>query len=114
MGYELHIEREEPITLDEWKAAIARISGIDLNEEDTVVVNPATGQEIRFPAQSGDAIFESSNSSVGLRWSSRGAASFEPPENWDESGCTFRVRVLDLAKQLGAQVVGDEGEEYGL
>ena len=41
--------------------------------------------------------------------------SFKAPRDWDDDSWTpFRQAMADLAKSLGAKLVGDEGEDYDL
>lgn len=112
MGYELHIECNDPIQLEDWKAAVVQVDGVALRTADSAAINPATREEIRIPVEGGDAVVDFSGSPVDLRWSASGRVSFGPPADWDEPRCALRDPIFSLAKQLGARIVGDEGEEY--
>ena len=113
MGYELHIERDGPIAVEEWTNAVAQVDKVTLRSDDSVAIDPQTGEEIRIPANDGDAVVTIPNGSLGLRWSSSGRASFRATDDWDDATSSLRTTIFALAQQLDARVVGDEGEEYG-
>lgn len=124
MGYDLHIERTRklpdseptPISIEEWRAAIAVTEGVRLFAGDFHGVrNPKTGQYVGVRARDGDAEV------------------FFPDEeqwycvfHWFEGSVSFRARftpgdsspvwtsAVALASRLGALICGDQGEIYDL
>jgi hypothetical protein len=122
MAYELHIERPgREITLEEWRGAVARTSGVRLAEGDAVGVNPTTNEEIRIRGSGGDVeVLFSRGGLLGFgaqeEWVRvfrfvRGRASFKPGDTTSPAD-PVRKSAAQLAKALGALIVGDEGEEY--
>jgi hypothetical protein len=116
MGYEIHIRRddESEIGLDEWRAAVAAIDGMRLASGDAFARNPRTNAKIRIPTQGGDVevFFPECDAWVRcLSWS-HGRISFRPPVDFANPTCWFRWALAALATQLGARLVGDDGEVY--
>lgn len=113
MGYEIHIEQNEEITFDEWEELVEKTDGLRFMDSDQVVVNPKTGQEIRFPSSPGDAEMYVPTEDIWIpifRFRSR--VSFKAPANWGEAGDPIWEMVFHISHMLGAAVVGDEGEVY--
>jgi len=121
MGYSLHIERSSgdtvtPISIDEWKSAVASVGGVRLQTADKTISNPAKPeQSIRMPLKEGcvEVYIPAEN-----LWA--------PVITWFEGRAKFRAqRVMDdtdpiwtaaarLAILLSANIRGDEGELYNL
>ena len=119
MGYDLHLKRleqseAEPLSLEEWLAALEAVEGVRPAESDTVVTNPRTGEEIRFPVLPGDAEIhfpEKEAWHTVLRFSN-GRASLRHPDTWSsDAEVGWRV-VASLCGRLDLIAVGDEGERY--
>jgi len=122
LAYELHIERpERQIAPDEWRAAVQKVSGLRFAKGDTVGVNPATNEQIRIAGGEDDVevlLAHGGLFGIGARqeWVrvfrfSRGRASFKPGDTNSPSDPVRRA-AAQLARALGAQIVGDEGESY--
>ncbi|MEN8516062.1 hypothetical protein [Burkholderia sp. RS02] len=106
MAYGLHIERNPPVSLDEWLDAIR---GQD--ESAVTSVNPLTGERISIPGKPGNV-----SVLVGDKWIrtfswNRGHASFNAPSNMPSTDPTMAA-AFHLAAALSAAVRGDEGEVY--
>ena len=114
MGYSIHIRRDSPIALSDWCAAVQRTAGVRLANGDDVITNPKTGETIRIRNLGGDAeMFVS----AGARWYrvfcwSEGRISFKAPPDFLEPDSALRRLAAELARALGASLVGDEGETY--
>jgi hypothetical protein len=123
MAYDLHIERmtedsqpaPHPITLEDWKAAIAATEGVRLfAAEAHAITNPVTGETIRIRAREGDAeVFfpDLGEWRPAFRWgdgSAAFAARFEPGDRTHP----VWVAAVALASHLGAVICGDGGEVY--
>jgi hypothetical protein len=122
MGYAIHIRRVtddgetfgKPIALTEWKAAVETVKEVRLASGDYVIINPSTGEEIRFPNSGGDAevFFPAESKWIRVyRWhngdiSFRGLPSFNDPDD------PVRMATFLLAISLNARIVGDDGEIY--
>lgn len=117
MGYSLHIERaKQAITLDEWTAAVSRVAGVRLERADSQAENPTTGAVISFGGNPGNTAVlfntdgeESWETCLFFR---EGSISFAATEDIESPSNPVHIAVATLAKQLGAQIVGDEGEAY--
>ena len=115
MGYAVHIERDHPISLAEWKKAVEKTEGIRLDSSGSVGRNVATGEEIRIPGQDGDVSLFLPGEEIWvpfLSYSEYGI-SYRIPRDWDQESMDFFLSTVSpLAKELGAKIVGDDGEEY--
>lgn len=126
MGYDLHIERDEPITANEWRAAVAAAPALlRLSSGNPTATNPETGQVISMARTSLDAEvwFDADQT-----WQPVFHVFDDPgdDEEGDEPGLRIsvsgrlykRASVLaalrHLVHALAADVVGDEGEPYDL
>jgi hypothetical protein len=116
MAYAIHIRREAaPISLAEWQVVAARQQGVRLSDGDLVVVNPVTGEEIRFPNNGGDADLwypDTKEWARTFRWGEERGISFRPPDDFLDPKSHLRSVARALAGELEASVVGDEGERY--
>jgi hypothetical protein len=117
MGYSIHIERPDsvggaqvPITLEEWRRAVAATPGMRLAVGNATFHDPVTREEIRLPNSGGDAeVFFPKESSWRrvFTWSS-GRVSFGAVPQTSPVWQAAR----SLAGELRAKLVGDEGEPY--
>lgn len=114
MAYEIHIRRDSPIDIQEWTELVEASTDIRLNEDDIVVNNPVTGEEIRMARSQGSAeVFFSSNSEWLQVFRFRnGVISFNATADWEKIDGNIRRITFKLATALNAQVLGDEDEEY--
>jgi hypothetical protein len=113
MAYRLHIERDPPLSLDEWLDAIRGQASLKEDENAVTSVNPVTGERISIPGRPGDV-----SVLVGGEWIktfswNRGHASFNAPRNISAVDPTMAAAV-HLAMTLSAVVRGDEGDVYPL
>jgi hypothetical protein len=111
MAYELSIERDQPLTIDEWRTAVEIHPLLRFGPIDSVASNPRTGEVIVVRSAEGDASIE-----LDGRWTSM--------FRWRKGRVTFTARAIEsasdpvskvafeLAKNLGAVVRGEEGETY--
>jgi hypothetical protein len=113
MAYEIHIARDTPITMAEWKSAVEATDGVRIFSGTHSLVNPKTGQRISIEASEGDAeILIEGTWRPCFRWFEgsiilKAAAAFE---TYTDNKLWPVVR--ELATKLGAKVRGDDGEEY--
>ncbi|MCG8613289.1 MAG: hypothetical protein MI864_22490 [Pseudomonadales bacterium] len=113
MSYDLHITRDDEIPLDEWIAAVDSTEGVRINNEDIVMTNPQSGQEIRLVCAPGAAeVYFREQSCWHRVFSFSGNASFRAPSDWEDPSSPIRQVTFKLARLLGASVTGDEGEIY--
>lgn len=123
MAYELHIERHErKISLEEWLSVLQTVAGVRQRTDDTVAINPKTGEEIRIDRNDGDAeVLFTSGGFLGLgrreEWCTvfyffNGKASFKAVRDIESSKNPVRRAAAQLAAALNAKIVGDEGEQY--
>ncbi|MBB6099564.1 hypothetical protein HNR42_003014 [Deinobacterium chartae] len=115
MGYDLHITRaqhhadspEFPITLKEWQAYL----------ETDPEMRPDGYAEVRVDAQV--LRYENPGLAVWTGWSRHGQGSDCAWFNYDRGEIVVKnpdeemlEKMKRIARQLGARVMGDEGEEY--
>jgi len=116
MSYAIHIERDQPISIDEWSAAVRARTDVRLSDAAVSAVNRQTGEVISVGRGPGAADVLVDDALVAwvpcFTWHQRGSISFRAPEDFDEPGGAVRSAAQSLAKALGARLVGDEGEEY--
>jgi hypothetical protein len=126
VSYSLHIRRPTedpnedptPISLEEWRAAVAVTEGVRLFSDKAYTATvPTTGEVIKIIATEGDAeVFFPSDD----RW--------YPVFRWHEGSAAFNARFFEpgdashptwaaavsLADRVGAEIRGDKGEAYDL
>ena len=123
MAYGLHIERHErEISLEEWLSALESVEGVREKTDDTVAINPKTGEEIRIGRNDGDAeILITTGGFLGFgrreEWCPafqffNGKASFKATKDIESPKNPVRTAAAQLATALSAKIIGDEGEEY--
>jgi len=111
MTYELYIERETPITLDDWVIAVQSTKGVQINDQDVVGINPKTGSNIRIVASKGDADVYFAQTKTWKKVYTYGhSISFQKPHHWNNAGNETRIATFQLAKLLNAHVVNESGE----
>jgi hypothetical protein len=121
MAYEIHIIRlgadghSVPIKLSEWCAVVKRTPNVRLAGGDHEVANAKTGEVVRIANTGGDAEVLLSGGDQWrrvLRWSQGGRISFGVPADFSRPDCEIKRVAAQLARALGARLVGDEGEMY--
>src|ERR1043166_3201179 len=55
MGYSIHIERDPPLTLAEWTAAVDQTTEVRLDTRGCSATNPKTGEVVSIAGSDGDA-----------------------------------------------------------
>ncbi|MVB16810.1 hypothetical protein D6V29_18970, partial [Vibrio cholerae] len=122
MAYSLHIEREKAIALEEWVEVIDSIDGARIAPGNSETLNSNTGEVIAIQGKLSD---------VSIRYVTKGFLGFGKRVSWEKaiffnSGrAQFKfvdgieqphhpvhIAVVQIAKKLGASIVGDEGEVY--
>lgn len=114
MAYELHIERPpQGIPIHEWLVAVQATPGLRLTDAQAQAVNPTTGARIVVPSAVGSVqvLTDSGEWSWAFRFSDD-RATFKATESIESPSDPTHVAASLLAKKLGAQIVGDEGESY--
>lgn len=126
MSYEFHLARRGGgrISEAEWRAALEATPGVRISGGAPMVgTNPATGEEIRVKSNPLDGEFQFPR---GREWGGMagqwvpifrfrertGRVSFEAAFDPEDPRDPVRKAVSELAKRLGAEMVGDEGETY--
>ena len=121
MAYSIHIVRHdivgqrEPIKIGEWVEAVSALESVRLASGDVTAVNPMTGENIVIRSDGADAELYDEQHNAWLpvfRWSKHGSISFNAPPDFDEVTSKVRVVANEMARDLGAVVIGDEGEIY--
>jgi hypothetical protein len=111
MNCKLYIERNSPITIDDWVNAVGLAEGVRINDEDKVGINPKTGEKVTVTAKEGDAEVFLSKGKVWKRIYSFGhSISFHAPQSWNKEDDEIRVVTFELANLLNALVVNEVGE----
>lgn len=112
-GYDAHITRasewseseKTPITIDAWKRLVAEDKSFTATNA-AVAVNPKTSEEIRIP---GEALAIWTDPETGRKAYfdyRQGRITVKDPDK------AILKKMKEVAKEIGARVVGDEGEEY--
>jgi len=111
MAYELSIERDTPLTIDEWRAAVEAEPALRYGPIDSTATNPRTGATIVVKGMEGDASMEVDGRQVNVfRWY-RGRVTFKARAVENASDPVSKVAFV-LARRLGAVLRGEEGEIY--
>ena len=121
MAYEIHIERlatdetrsTSGVTLDEWKLFVDSKEKLRFESDAVAVTNPATGKKIMaFPQGYGNTEMLIDNQWLPVfRWRD-GTISFNGQPSFEERTDPVRIMVIEIAMELGAAIVGDDGESY--
>jgi hypothetical protein len=121
MAYAIHIKRRtadaphSPISLSEWRAAVSRVDGVRMADGDYHITNPKIDERITLRNAGGDAEVFFPDDGAWLRafrWSPEGRISFRAPRDFLSPTCFIRRLAAELARELDAQLIGDEGEIY--
>ncbi len=121
MGYDLHITRASdwfdsesaPISIDEWKLAVASVTGTRLDDGPVILANPKTGERIAVSGRDGDVAVLLDGTWVKVFHYYEGRIVFKAgPVNLNDSNDKVAVAAFRLAQLLSAKIVGDEGEIY--
>jgi hypothetical protein len=121
VAYSIHIVRHdkagnrEPIEVREWVAAVSASDGVRLASSDVTASNSVSGENIVIKSDGADAELHDEQRNAWLpvfRWSKRGSVSFNAPSDFDEATSRVRMVAGELARNLNAELVGDEGEFY--
>lgn len=113
MAYELHIEiPEEEVEIDEWIEAIELIENIKIDSSDNEITNPLTGETVTFPGNEGDVAVNIDGNWIKCIGFRRGRGSFNARPEIEAPSNPVRNAAAMIAKTLGAQIVGGEGEVY--
>lgn len=121
VAYSIHIVRHdkaghrEPIETAEWIEAVSALKGVRLASYEMTASNPVTGENITINSDGADVELYDEQQNAWLPvfcWSKRGSASFKAPPDFDEATSRVRVVAGELARNLSAHLVGDEGEFY--
>src|SRR5438309_2657802 len=113
MGYEIHIERDPPLTLQEWQSAVQTTEGVRLNPSGSSATNPRTGEVISIGGGEGDSQLRVEGEWLScFRWRPSGSVVFKAGNRFTDPSSPVRQAARELARKLGAKGVGDEGEEY--
>lgn len=111
MAYDLHIKREEGISLRDWQATV-NASGLACLSEDTVsATNPGTGEVISLAGGTGTASVLIDQQWIPVFFWRSGKVTFKAPKQTTRADAVMGV-ALELAKVLDAAIYGDEGEAY--
>jgi hypothetical protein len=113
MGYEIHIERDPPLTLDEWKAAVRATEGVRLNDSGASATNPRTREVVSIAGVDGDAEVDVAGRWLPcFRWRRAGSVVFRASRDFTDAQSPLRRIARELASKLDAAVRGDDGERY--
>jgi hypothetical protein len=114
MGYALHIERTGGFALEEWKRAVASVSGVRLDDSPSTATNPKTGEVVMLYAQDGDVAVMLAGKWVKVFQFFKNRVSFNARSAvLDNPNDLVARAAFSLAHILSAKVVGDGGQEYG-
>lgn len=123
MSYELHIEKlNDKIQFSEWIEAVLKIEGATLDGNPHIAKNPKTGEIITIGGNPNNvAVLFTELKLFGLKKKQEwvtciyfrdGRASFKATQDIESANNPVRKVAASLAKELGAKIVGDEGEVY--
>ena len=119
MSYEIRIERYddegepgEPITLEEWKAAVAEFDNLRVMTEPFPIYDSEGEIAFYHEAKDGDlAILIGTEWLPAMKWD-YGSACFLPSGDFGDPDDPLRATVSALARKLNAKLVGENDEFY--
>ena len=103
--------RPSTISLEEWKQVVEQYADLRLRSEPYVAVNPKTGERIQMPAGQADAEIQVQGRWVPFLRFSRGALTTRYRREFDDPTDPIRARIALVARQLGAVIGTDAGDE---
>ncbi|BFM12174.1 hypothetical protein R50072_23270 [Simiduia litorea] len=122
MGYILSIKRESDITEAEWLKAVEACDTTKIDPDPILMRNPKTGQTLSMAGSTTDvAVKFTSGGFLGMgvkvTWQksfkfSDGQGLFRYTENLEDLRNPVRISAKNLAKFLGAKIVGESDEVY--
>tara|TARA_R110002111_G_C5799763_1_gene355146 strand:+ start:32 stop:382 length:351 start_codon:yes stop_codon:yes gene_type:complete len=115
MSVEITIERDIPITEDEWKEAVGKIDSLKLDESDQVGFNPMTKEKIVIKGSDTNVAVYIPSEKEWIRMLSfyGGSGSLPYSPAWENPDDPVRKGVIELASILNAKLYG-EGEPLNL
>lgn len=113
MGVELIIERADysAISIDEWKQLVADDSDLRYRTQPYCAVNPKTGDRIVIPVAEGDTEFRNDGEWVPFLWFDWGRLKLGYCDCFDNPQDAIRLKLVAIARQLGAVVRSDAGDD---
>jgi len=118
-GFFLHIERQldanrGPITIAEWKTAVAKVDGLRLQTAETMFLNPRKPEQpIQIPLREGnvEVYFPEGDFWIpAIKWLG-GRAKFRAPRVMNGTDPVW-IGARKLADSLGAEICGIGGERF--
>jgi len=103
--------RPSAISLEEWKRVVGQYADLRLRSEPYVAVNPKTAERIQMPAGQADAEMQIKGDWLPLLQFRRGVLTTRYRREFDNPGDPIRARIALVAKQLGAVIGTDAGDE---
>ena len=111
MAYELSLEREPALTIEEWRCAVEANPLLSYGPIDASSTNPRTGESIVVRGAESDAAIEFGGHWVNVfRWRKE-RVTFSAPDIENPNDLVSKV-AFSLARNPGAVVRGEEGETY--
>lgn len=112
MAYELSLERDPALTIEEWRRAVETSPLLSYGPIDASSTNPRTGESVVVRGAEGDAAVELEGRWVNVfRWR-KGRVTFNARDIENPNDLVSRA-AFSLARDLGAIIRGEEGETYG-
>lgn len=114
MAYEIHLVRKpQGISIEEWIQAVATVPELRIANMPATASNPLTDATILVPAALGKvAVLTIQDEWVPAFRFVRNQISFKATDSIESATDSVHVAASALAKELGAQIIGDEGETY--
>jgi hypothetical protein len=104
-----------PITLEEWLSAVEETANVRLAIGDQSFRHPRTGTVHSVPNSGGDVEFYFADEDRWARvfwWSPQGYISFPGSVRLETADDPYAMAARQLARFLGARLIGDCGETY--
>lgn len=103
--------RDVLITIEEWKQLIATHSDLRLRVDPYVTIDLQTGTHIQIPVGVADTEMRCSNEWIPFLRFRRGRLVTEFREEFKDPRNVLRLKIAEVAKQLGAVVTTDVNDE---
>ncbi len=104
-------DTSQSIAFDQWTAFVNQAPDVQLRTEDHVAVNPATGEKITIPAGEGESELLIGGECVPFLRFRSGNLVMEYTPDLDDPDNPVRDKISSVAKQLGALITHDAGDE---
>ena len=99
------------VALEELKQVVGRHADLRLRSKPDIAINPKTGERIEIPAGPADSEIQINGQWLPFLQFRPGGLTAKYRSEFDDPGNPIRAKIAAVAKQLGAVIGTDAGDE---